>query len=56
MEKGNVNKCEICGAGLGKIEYDSPVYCTKCIEDMESRSMTPERYAKFRELRETLRK
>ena len=56
MGNEEVNKCEICNAGLEKVEYDSPVYCGTCIEEMEKRSMTPERYVKFRELKETLKK
>ena len=49
-------KCEICGADMGKIDFDTPVYCTSCIDEMENRSMTPEQYKQFRELKETIKK
>ena len=57
MDRADIQKykkCEICGADLGKIDYDTPLYCTKCMEDMEKRSMSPDRYKKFLELKETL--
>ena len=46
--------CEICKSDLGKISYDSPVYCVKCISEMEKLSMSPKKYKKYRELQETL--
>ncbi len=59
MDKADIQKykkCEICGADMGKVDYDTPLYCSKCISEMEKRSMTPRQYRKFRELNETLGK
>ena len=58
MDKADLAKyktCEICGAGMGKIDFDTPVYCKACISEMEKLSMTPKRYTKYRELRETIK-
>ncbi len=48
--------CEICGADLGEVKMDSPLYCKKCISQMEKLTMTPGKYKKYRELNETLGK
>ena len=59
MDKADVakyKKCEICGADMGKVDFDSPLYCNKCISDMEKLSMSPKRYIKYRELKQTLKK
>ncbi|MBI2550288.1 hypothetical protein HYV83_03865 [Candidatus Woesearchaeota archaeon] len=50
------SRCEICTADLGNIKLDTPLYCTACIEEMEKLGMSPKRYRKYRELRETLAK
>jgi len=58
MDKADIKKykkCEICDADMGKIDYDSPLYCEACIAEMEKRSMTPKQYSKYRELSETLK-
>ncbi len=54
MDASSFEKCEICGS---KIEFspDSPLYCKKCIAEMEKRSLSPEQYKEYRELRETLK-
>ena len=49
-------KCEICETKLHGFSYDGPLYCSKCISEMEKLSMSPERYEKYRELKETLKK
>jgi len=41
-EKRDFRRCQICGAPLGKIEFDSPLYCEKCIEEMEKNDLSPE--------------
>ena len=48
--------CEVCKAGLGSVRMDTPLYCISCIEEMEKLGMSPRRYRKYRELRETLGK
>ena len=50
------SRCEICRAGLGNIKLDTPLYCTSCIEEMEKLSMSPKKYKRYRELKETLGK
>ncbi len=49
-------KCEICGSDLGKVGFDTPVYCTNCISEMEKLSMSPRKFIKYMELKETLKK
>ena len=50
-------KCEICGStDMGKVDFDSPLYCKQCIAGMEKLSMSPEKYGQYRELKETLKK
>ncbi len=44
MEKKDFEKCELCGASLGKIQYDSPLYCDKCIEEMLVKGFTARQY------------
>ncbi len=59
MDKADIakfKKCEICGSDMGKIDFDTPVYCIKCISDMERLSMSPKKFIKYRELKETLKK
>ena len=60
MDKSDLEKykkCEICsGTDMGKVDFDSPLYCKSCIIEMEKRSMSPDRYKKYRELSETLKK
>lgn len=48
------SKCEVCKADLGNVQLDTPLYCIACIEEMEKLNMSPKRYRKYRELRETL--
>ncbi len=48
--------CETCNSDLGRVKMDAPLYCISCIEEMDRLSMTPKRYRKHRELRETFRK
>ncbi|MBS3133452.1 hypothetical protein J4470_05030 [Candidatus Woesearchaeota archaeon] len=60
MDKADVEKykkCEICSStDMGKVDFDSPLYCKNCIEEMETRSMSPKRYKKYLELKESLKK
>lgn len=59
MDKADIkkfSKCEICSAELGKVDYDTPLYCTNCISEMEKLSLSPKKYKKYRELKETLPK
>jgi len=59
MDKSDIEKykkCEICSADMGKVEFDSPLYCKKCIAEMEKMSMSPAKYIKYRELKDTLHK
>ena len=60
MAKADVEKyrkCEICGSqDMGKVDFDTPVYCGNCISEMEKLSMSPKKFIKYRELKETLRK
>ena len=56
MNRKDFETCEICGAELGAVSDDSPLYCVKCIEEMEKLSLSPEKYKKYRELQETLHK
>ncbi len=60
MDKAGIEKykeCEICGSqDMGKIDFDTPVYCRKCISEMEKLSMSPKKFIKYRELKETLKK
>lgn len=53
---GKFSSCEVCKAGLGSVRMNAPLYCISCIEEMEKLSMSPKRYRKYRELRETLGK
>ncbi|MBI2574291.1 hypothetical protein HYV82_00200 [Candidatus Woesearchaeota archaeon] len=46
--------CEVCDAPVSKLEYDSPLYCDKCIAEMEKRDMSPRKYRKYLELKDTL--
>jgi len=59
MEKTDVEKykkCEICSStDMGKVDFDTPLYCKNCMEEMEKRSLSPEKYKKFRELKESLK-
>ena len=48
------SRCEICSADLGSITMDAPLYCISCIEDMERLNMSPKRYRRYREIKETL--
>jgi hypothetical protein len=48
------DKCDICGASIPS-EGDSPIYCQKCIADMENLNLSPPKYKKYRELKETLK-
>ncbi|MBN2454441.1 hypothetical protein JXB11_02750 [Candidatus Woesearchaeota archaeon] len=56
MNEKDFEKCEICGADLIGIGPDSPLYCEKCIAEMEKLSMSPEKYKQYREIRETMGK
>lgn len=60
MDKADVEKykkCEICGSkDMGKVDFDSPLYCKTCIAEMERLSMGPVKYVKYRELKETMQK
>jgi tRNA(Ile2) C34 agmatinyltransferase TiaS len=49
------DKCEICGASIPS-EGDAPLYCKDCIEQMEQLNISPPKYRKYRELKETLKK
>jgi hypothetical protein len=42
MEKEEFKKCELCGKDLKTLEYDSPLYCDKCMQEMEKKSLSPE--------------
>lgn len=48
------SRCEACNEGLGNIKMDAPLYCIPCIENMERLNMSPKKYRRYRELRETL--
>lgn len=50
----DVTHCEICNTQLDENKPDSPVFCDKCIEEMEKLSLSPEKYKEYKELRETL--
>jgi hypothetical protein len=56
MNEKDFEKCEICGAQLGAFKPDSPLYCEKCIAEMEKLDMSPEKYKEYRELREAIGK
>ncbi len=59
MDKADIEKyrkCEICGSDLGKAGFDAPLYCSKCISEMEKLSLSPKKFIKYRELKETLKK
>ena len=47
--------CEICGEPVAKLEFDSPLYCEKCIEEMEKLDLTVHKYKKYLELKGTLK-
>ncbi|MBI2580269.1 hypothetical protein HYV85_00495 [Candidatus Woesearchaeota archaeon] len=49
------SRCEACGTDLGSVRMDAPLYCISCIESMERLNMSPKRYRRYRELKETLR-
>ena len=55
LEK-NFSLCEVCRAGLGNLRMDTPLYCIPCIEEMEKLNMSPKRYRRYRELKETFGK
>lgn len=55
MKKEDFAKCEICKTPI-PVEFDSPLYCEKCIAEMEKLNLSPERYKKEREIEETLKK
>ncbi|MAG15822.1 hypothetical protein CMO88_02060 [Candidatus Woesearchaeota archaeon] len=59
MDKADIKKykkCEICNSeDMGKVDFDSPLYCKSCITEMEKLSMSPKKYTQYRELRETLK-
>jgi hypothetical protein len=48
------DKCEICGASIFS-EGDSPLYCPSCIAQMEKLDMSPKKYKKYIELKDTLK-
>ncbi|MBI2143394.1 hypothetical protein HYU20_03565 [Candidatus Woesearchaeota archaeon] len=52
---GIFSRCEACGADLGSVRMDAPLYCISCIEDMEKLSMSPKKYKRYRELKQTSR-
>lgn len=59
MDKADIEKfrkCEVCGADMGRIDFDTPVYCNSCISEMERLSMSPKKFIRYRELKETLKK
>jgi hypothetical protein len=49
------DKCEICGQSIPS-EGDSPLYCSACIAEMETLNLSPKKYVKYRELKETFKK
>ncbi len=49
------SQCGICSSSVAKLEFDSPLYCEACIAEMEKLSLSPKKYRKYRELRETLK-
>jgi hypothetical protein len=51
---GKIDKCEICGASISS-ESDSPLYCKACVEQMEKLNLSPKKYTKYRELKETFK-
>ena len=48
-------KCEICSNPISGVDYDTPLYCKKCISEMEKRNLSPSQYTQFRELKQTLK-
>ncbi len=48
------SRCETCSADLGSVRMDAPLYCISCIEEMEKLNMSPKRYEKYKELKETI--
>ncbi len=44
MEKKDFEKCQICGTTLGKVQFDSPVYCEKCVAAMFRLNLSPGQY------------
>lgn len=58
MDKADIakfKKCEICGSDMGKVDFDTPLYCSKCISEMEKLNMSPERYKEYNELKRDLK-
>lgn len=47
--KEQFSKCEICGSPLQKVEFDSPLYCDRCIADMERKDLSPEQLKVLRQ-------
>ncbi|MBI3034658.1 hypothetical protein HYY72_05870 [Candidatus Woesearchaeota archaeon] len=47
-------ECDICGCNVSRLDFDSPLYCDKCIEEMERLEMSPKKYMKYLELRGSL--
>ena len=54
--KQDFAKCELCGGDITSVAYDSPVFCDRCISEMESQDLSPRRYRMQKELEETLAK
>ncbi|MBI2133194.1 hypothetical protein HYU11_00780 [Candidatus Woesearchaeota archaeon] len=54
MHSKDYEACEICKGKVSKLEYDSPLYCDKCIKEMEQKDLSPKKYRKYLELKGTL--
>ena len=54
MATQDMCSCSICGSELGNIKLNAPLYCIPCIEEMGRLNMSPKKYRRYRELKETL--
>ncbi len=43
--------CDICSSKVAVLEYDSPLFCEKCISEMEKMDLSPKKYRKYLELK-----
>ena len=56
MNEKDFEKCEICEGQLSAFKPDSPLYCEKCIAEMEKLGLSPDKYKEYREIKETMGK
>ncbi len=56
MHSKDFESCEICKEKVSKLEFDSPLYCEKCITEMEKLDLSPKKYMKYLELKGSLNK